>query len=979
MSPKDADAVHDAFISYSRKDSEFAAKLEAALEAYRLPKELAAGGRHLDVFRDVADFTGVEYGSAVRRHLAASRKLIVVCSPHARASRYVDEEIRVFAESKGAENIVPILVSGIPNNEATAEQQQDMAFPAALCEVLAMPLAVDYRGFDVRRERIVKRPFEKSWYALLANLLDASRDRVEERERQRQTRRRRIVATAGAAIIIVLATALAFSVVQWRRAEQRAAIALSRQLALQARSLLDDRLDAALLLALQSYRIQPTTEARGALLAALNHSPRLVRFLHGSLERAQCSAFSTDGRWLATAGCSRYKDDVAECTEGIIEIFDIVLGRPARPPLRGHGNLIDRLAFRDDGTLASVSSWDGTLVIWDVARGDARRNMTLRDHRWLAPDTNEQSGDSVTTSAFGAGGRLLAAGSARGAISLWNVDRGTLLGSVRAFGGSESDLDEMVDIIAFRSDGMTLAAGSASGAVAIIELEPRPRVVRRFQAHQEPIIGVSFTPDGGVVSIDRAGSTRRWNVNGTPASEAIPGDPTTFTEVMFSPDGKTVAGAVGDGTLRLWNAATGASLGDPIRVGPVLRYLTFSADGALLATLGDQRTIAIWNVARDRYEYRAIQAHRRLVETLAVAPSTREVVLSSGCAAELNDYRCPASEIRFWDARTGQAMNPPIAPIDDPVEVLGFIGAESIVGFSQLTGMVRVWDLASRRERRSLDVHSRDLTALRPAAALTADGRTLAVGGCGRWKDPTRKIFCAEGEIRVIDVATGRLHRSIHGHAGSIQSLAFDPGGRMLASGAEDGGIQFWDWQTGRVIAGPTAVRFDEQKQSSAAVATFGFVPDGTLLMAGSDRAPGKLVWLDGRTALRRGPPVVVNEDGVFAMAIRPGGGAVATIGDGNTVVIHDLAGRQLLYPPLRGHTSTVMSLHFTADGSTLVSGDEAGVLRWWRFPAETLEERACRMANRELTDRERADYLENVEPVRCSEVSGLDRRANGE
>lgn len=73
--------AHDAFISYSRKNRDFAARLEKALESYVPPKDLSVPQRHLDICRDETDFTGVEYNHAVDTHLQDSAKLIVICSP----------------------------------------------------------------------------------------------------------------------------------------------------------------------------------------------------------------------------------------------------------------------------------------------------------------------------------------------------------------------------------------------------------------------------------------------------------------------------------------------------------------------------------------------------------------------------------------------------------------------------------------------------------------------------------------------------------------------------------------------------------------------------------------------------------------------------------------------------------------------------------------------------------------------------------
>src|SRR4030095_2374369 len=108
--------IHDAFISYSRRDRAFAARLEKTLENYKPPKEVRATGRRLSVFRDEADFSGTEYDASIARHLKGSAKLIVVCSPNARSSAYVADEIRRFAAIHGTLNIVPVLIEGLPNN-----------------------------------------------------------------------------------------------------------------------------------------------------------------------------------------------------------------------------------------------------------------------------------------------------------------------------------------------------------------------------------------------------------------------------------------------------------------------------------------------------------------------------------------------------------------------------------------------------------------------------------------------------------------------------------------------------------------------------------------------------------------------------------------------------------------------------------------------------------------------------------------------
>jgi tetratricopeptide (TPR) repeat protein len=209
---------NDAFISYSRQDKEFAARLEKALEDYKPPRDLSVAQRNPIVFRDEADFTGVEYHASLAKHLRSSRKLIVICSPHARKSEYVNDEIRHFAEARGADNIVSILLSGIPNNEAKPGQEGEMAFPEAMCQVMEMPLAANYLGFDPRKEKVNKGIFYGSWYTILANLYDISRSEIEQRDKKRQARARHITIGLVSGVILILLALLVYALISRQEA-----------------------------------------------------------------------------------------------------------------------------------------------------------------------------------------------------------------------------------------------------------------------------------------------------------------------------------------------------------------------------------------------------------------------------------------------------------------------------------------------------------------------------------------------------------------------------------------------------------------------------------------------------------------------------------------------------------------------------------------------------------------------------------------
>ncbi len=188
----------------------------------------------LRVFRDESDFVGTEYNDALRSNLQNTRKLLVVCSPNAVHSRFVDEEIRLFTAMRGAEHVVTVLLAGRPTDEAAADQGEDAAFPAALVSALPTPLANDFRGIDPRRNRLDRNHFENAWFKTLADLYAGygiSRAEIEQREKVRQARRRRITAAITGSVMVLLAALTIWALLSRQEAVRQTRLALSGLLA----------------------------------------------------------------------------------------------------------------------------------------------------------------------------------------------------------------------------------------------------------------------------------------------------------------------------------------------------------------------------------------------------------------------------------------------------------------------------------------------------------------------------------------------------------------------------------------------------------------------------------------------------------------------------------------------------------------------------------------------------------------------------
>jgi hypothetical protein len=130
-----------AFISYSSKDSRIALRLHRALESYRIPRSLVGRPgrdapiprRLFPIFRDRDELPlSADLGSSIEDALRASRYLIVVCSPHAAKSRWVNEEVRYFKSIGREDHILAIIIDGEPNASDSAETAASECFPPAL-------------------------------------------------------------------------------------------------------------------------------------------------------------------------------------------------------------------------------------------------------------------------------------------------------------------------------------------------------------------------------------------------------------------------------------------------------------------------------------------------------------------------------------------------------------------------------------------------------------------------------------------------------------------------------------------------------------------------------------------------------------------------------------------------------------------------------------------------------------------------------
>lgn len=218
---------YTAFVSYSRADKRIGESFQRAIERYRIPKPLVARNtlfgpvpkRLIPVFRDITDSSAAgDLGTRIQQALADSAFLIVLCSPHSAASRWVNVEIESYKRLGGRDRIIAILVDGDPV-EFDALHAPNGAFPPALLRVMGAdgqmtderepdPIAPDLRpqaeGFHYAVLKTVA--------AMIGLAPDILGQRQAEMERQERRAIRRVALAMSA--LAALAAASTFGAVR---------------------------------------------------------------------------------------------------------------------------------------------------------------------------------------------------------------------------------------------------------------------------------------------------------------------------------------------------------------------------------------------------------------------------------------------------------------------------------------------------------------------------------------------------------------------------------------------------------------------------------------------------------------------------------------------------------------------------------------------------------------------------------------------
>jgi eukaryotic-like serine/threonine-protein kinase len=456
-----------------------------------------------------------------------------------------------------------------------------------------------------------------------------------------------------------------------------------------------------------------------------------------------------------------------------------------------------------------------------------------------------------------------------------------------------------------------------------------------FRAHTTPVRAIAFSGGDRLVTCSSEGVVRIFDiatkqevashqmqetvnalaapVTGDQQGSRVPNE-VVADHVAISANGKAVAAAFANGTVKSWKVATWEDSTIIRHNGPI-RSLALSPDTRTLA-IADANSIRFGDCAKEGKS--ATFPWTKDISTLVFSPNGNLLMGSSG-----------GTHLGFWIVAEKRELEPLQAAHTSRVGCSAFSPNGQMLATGSWDTTIKVWDFASRRLLGTLLGHRSFVNAV----AFSPDGRTLVSGS-------------SDGTVKLWDVDTWS-QVTLKGHTNEVVSLAFSPDGKILASGSADGTVKLWSAerrQSPDVMQGHTDWVF-----------TLAFSPDDqTLATAGFD---GTIRMWDWRTgAVITQTPVQAND--FFTVAFSPDGKMLAT-GEGlwrgarfrertdspaaRLWNVADLS-EAISLPGYRSPNANrtydvpdgVRAVAFSPDGMTLASGDWNGLVKLWSLPSTT-------------------------------------------
>ncbi|MBN2362420.1 MAG: protein kinase [Deltaproteobacteria bacterium] len=439
--------------------------------------------------------------------------------------------------------------------------------------------------------------------------------------------------------------------------------------------------------------------------------------LRGHRDRVRDVVFSPDGQSIATGG--------ADMT---LRTWNAASGE-IRQTLVGHTGALQAVGYSPDGKrLASVAN-DKTLRLWDLTIGAQKH-----------ADQGHTAG--VIAVAFNPAGGSLATGSLDRTIRLWDIESGDQIGVLTGHG-------DYVYSLSYHPSGKILASASYDKTVRLWDLATQTQL-RVLSGHTATVSGVAFSPDGTqLASVSYDKTLRLWDVDSGNELGRLTGG-SWWRCVAYHPDGKRIAAGSFDQGIHLFDIVKRREIATLRGHTATPAGVDFAPRGNLLASVGDDKSVRVWDLKRGRS--RLVGEHAANIYQVAFAPDGASIATASADRSAV-----------IWNLRTGASRT--LSGHRTEVNGIAFGRGGRLVATIGDDSTVRLWNAADGRPYwRGTVLYGAPPELLTHRGWLDLDTDTIA--GSGK---PLQWRSAVEGNGRLASVSADQSALCLHTFDGAVE------------------------------------------------------------------------------------------------------------------------------------------------------------------------------------------------------------------